>query len=259
MLIIIYATIDVIGEIVIKVDNLTKVFKNGNTLAVDNISFEVRSGEIVSLLGTSGCGKTTTLKMINRLVEPTSGDVIIGSMNHHNIDAVNWRRKIGYVIQKAGLLPHLTVYDNISLLSQILKRDKRFIKNRVSELMETINMSFEKFAHRYPVELSGGQQQRVGIARALMEDPEVMLMDEPFGALDPITRDSLHEEFLKLNSKLKKTILIVTHDINEAFKLSDKIIVMDKGQIVQMGTKNELIESPKSEFVSEFIKSHSHV
>lgn len=242
----------------IEVKNLTKVFPQGNVKAVNSVSFKLEKGEIGCIIGTSGCGKTTTLKMINRLIEPTDGDIWVGNQECHEMDPVTWRRKIGYVIQKAGLLPHMTVKQNISLLSTILKKEKSYITERVSELMETINMPYEKFAERYPIELSGGQQQRVGIARALMEDPPVMLMDEPFGALDPITRESLHEEFISLNQRLKKTILIVTHDMDEAFKLGDKVILMNKGEIVQMGTKDDLVNNPKNEFVESFVKGQSH-
>ncbi len=242
----------------IEVKNLTKVFQPGNVRAVNSVSFKLERGEIGCIIGTSGCGKTTTLKMINRLIEPSQGDIWVGEEECHMTDPVHWRRKIGYVIQKAGLLPHLTVAENISLLSTILKKEQNWIKVRVSELMEIINMPFEKFAHRYPIELSGGQQQRVGIARALMEDPPVMLMDEPFGALDPITRESLHEEFISLNERLQKTILIVTHDMDEAFKLGDKVILMNKGEIVQMVSKDELVNNPKNEFVESFIKGLVH-
>lgn len=243
----------------IEIQNLTKVFSEGKIKAVDSISFKLQKGEIACIIGTSGCGKTTTLKMINRLIEPTEGNIWVNDEEFHTIGPVNWRRRIGYVIQKAGLLPHMTVKQNISLLSRVIKREKNFIDERVKELMSIINMPYEQFEHRYPIELSGGQQQRVGIARALMEDPPVMLMDEPFGALDPLTRNSLHKEFLHLNQKLNKTILIVTHDMNEAFKLGDKVILMDKGKIVQMGTKDDLINSPANEFVQNFIKGQIYV
>lgn len=238
----------------IEVQDLTKEFLSGRVKAVNTVSFKLEKGQVGCLIGTSGCGKTTTLKMINRLIEPTSGNVFVNGQNARTGDPVVWRRKIGYVIQKAGLLPHLTVRQNISLLSKILKREKSFITERVRELMDIINMPYEKFGGRYPVQLSGGQQQRVGIARALMEDPPVLLMDEPFGALDPMTRASLHEEFVHLNQKLNKTILMVTHDIDEAFKLGDKIILMDKGNVVQVGSRDDLVNTPKSEFVANFIE-----
>lgn len=239
----------------IKVSNLTKSY-DGNTKAVDDISFEVESGSIGCLIGTSGCGKTTTLKMINRLVEPTEGTIWVGNKECHQEDPVNWRRGIGYVIQKAGLLPHLTVRQNIELLSSILKRPKKDRNKRSDELLDMIDLEPKEFANRYPVELSGGQQQRVGIARALMEDPPVILMDEPFGALDPITRNAMHEEFYTLNQKLHKTILIVTHDMDEAFKLGDKVFLMDAGKIVQEGNRHDFLNNPKNEFVKDFVTSH---
>ncbi len=241
----------------IKVQDLKKVFKP-NITAVNSVSFELERGEIGCIIGTSGCGKTTTLKMINRLIEPTSGKILVGGDDALSVDAVSWRRKIGYVIQKAGLLPHLNVKDNISLLSKIMHKEKNFIESRVEELMEIINMPYAQFKDRFPIELSGGQQQRVGIARALMEDPPVLLMDEPFGALDPITRNSLHEEFWNLNEKLHKTIIIVTHDMDEAFKLGHKIILMHKGDIVQVGNKADFLERPANQFVEDFIKGQVH-
>jgi osmoprotectant transport system ATP-binding protein len=242
----------------IRIENLSKVFNNDQNKAVDSVTFTLEMGTIGCIIGTSGCGKTTTLKMINRLIEPSEGRIWVEENEASQMDAVQWRRKIGYVIQKAGLLPHLTVAQNISLLSTILKKDKTFIKDRVQELMHIINMPYEKFHDRYPAEISGGQQQRVGIARALMENPPVLLMDEPFGALDPITRKALHEELISLNQKLHKTILIVTHDMTEAFKLADKIILMNAGKLVQMGTKNDFIQNPKNEFVENFFKGQIH-
>ena len=236
----------------IEVQNLTKIFTKENIKAVNSVSFKLGKGQIGCLIGTSGCGKTTTLKIINRLIEPTSGQIFVNNINANSSDPIKWRRKIGYVIQKAGLLPHLTVKQNISLLSKILKRDKDFINTRVRELMDIVNMPYDKYCDRYPAELSGGQQQRVGIARALMEDPPVMLMDEPFSALDPITKRDLYEEFIHLNQKLNKTILLVTHDIDEASKLGDKIILMDKGRIIQTGSKDDFINNPQNKFVASF-------
>ena len=195
--------------------------------------------------------------MINRLIEPTEGRIWVGGEHNDDPNPIRWRRKIGYVVQKAGLLPHLTVKQNISLLSQILGRKKSRIDHRTKELMEMVNMPYAEFANRYPVELSGGQQQRVGIARALMEDPPVLLMDEPFGALDPITSTSLHDELIYLNEKLKKTILLVTHNLNEAFNLGDKIFLMDKGRIVQSGTKKDFLDNPKNQFVEDFVQDQS--
>ncbi len=222
-------------------------------MAVDNISFEVPKGEIACIIGTSGCGKTTTLKMINRLVEPTSGEIRANGKLAKNFDPVEWRRSMGYVIQKAGLFPHMTVSENVSLLSRIKKRKIKDIRSRTQELLSMVGLEPALYMDRYPVELSGGQQQRVGIARALMEDPPIMLMDEPFGALDPITRNSMHEEFQTLNKELQKTILIVTHDLEEAFKLGNKVVLMDKGKIIQQGQKRDFIEGPANQFVEEFV------
>lgn len=242
----------------IKVENLVKCY-GGPTNAVDQISFEIETGSIGCLIGTSGCGKTTTLKMINRLVEPTSGSIWVNNLECHELDVIEWRRKIGYVIQKAGLLPHLTVRENIELLAQILGRDKKERQKRSDELMEIVGLSPATYAARFPAELSGGQQQRVGIARALMEDPPVMLMDEPFGALDPITRNSLHDEFMNLNKHLGKTILIVTHDMDEAFKLGSAVILMNKGKVIQVGQHQDFLERPANDFVRDFVTGQLEV
>lgn len=241
----------------IKLENVSKIFNQGHVKAVDDVSFCIESGNIGCIIGSSGCGKTTTLKMINRLIEPSSGKIWVGDCQSHEMDAISWRRSIGYVIQKAGLFPHLTVAQNISLLGKIKKRKKADLKKRVEYLLNMIDMPYAEYADRYPYELSGGQQQRVGIARALMEDPPILLMDEPFGALDPITRNSLHEELLQLNKRLNKTILIVTHDMEEAFKLGDTVILMNAGSVVQAGTKQELVDRPVNQFVSEFLKGIS--
>lgn len=238
----------------IEIRELSKSFDNNKTFAVNNISFTVDSGNIASLIGTSGCGKTTTLKMINRIVEPSKGYILINGKGAMDIDGVSWRREIGYVVQKAGLFPHLTIKQNITLLPDVLNINKEQVLKRVKELFELISLDYNKFKDRYPAELSGGQQQRIGIARALVQDPKVLLMDEPFGALDPITRNSIHEELLSINQELGKTILMVTHDIHEAFKLSDKIIVMDQGKIIQTGTPKEIEQNPKSLFIKEFVK-----
>ena len=238
----------------IELKNVSKIF--GDVAAVNSVSFELEKGEIGCIIGTSGCGKTTTLKMINRLIEPTSGEILVDGKMAKSVDPIQWRRNIGYVIQKAGLLPHLTIFENISILSKIMNKDKAFIQERVKELMQVVDLPFEEIADRYPRELSGGQQQRVGIARALMENPPVMLMDEPFGALDPITRNSMHDEFYRLNQKLGKTIIIVTHDMAEAFKLGDKVILMNEGSIVQMGTMDDYTKRPANEFVEAFLAEH---
>ena len=238
----------------ISVKNLSKVFGSEKFVAVNHIDFEVPTGSIACIIGTSGCGKTTTLKMLNRLVEPSTGEIRVNNELAVTFDPVMWRRKIGYVIQKAGLLPHMTVRENITLLSNILKRDKRYIKERSDELLEMVGMDPKTFADRYPKELSGGQQQRVGIARGLMENPPILLMDEPFGALDPITRNSMHEELIRLNEKLNKTIVMVTHDMEEAFKLGNQVMLMHKGEIIQSGNERDFKDNPANQFVADFIQ-----
>ena len=233
--------------------NLKKFYNNGVVKAVDIKELSIEKACIVCLIGPSGCGKTTTLKMINRLIEPSEGFVEINGINSEEVQAVSWRRKIGYVIQKFGLLPHLTVMENISLLSRVLKRDQNFIIERVYQLLELVGLNPMKYKNRYPIELSGGQQQRVGIARALMEDPPLLLMDEPFGALDSITGSSIRKEFINLNQKLKKTILMVSHDLKEAFEMADKVVLMEKGSILQEGSKEDFKQKPANQFVIDFL------
>ena len=235
----------------IKVEHLSKHF--GKVKAVDGISFDVNEHENLVLLGTSGCGKTTTLKMLNRLIEPTHGKIFI---NHKNIleqQPEILRRSIGYVLQNNGLFPHYTVGENIAIVPQLLKWDKKQTDHRVSELMEKLHLSKE-YLNVYPNELSGGQQQRVGLARALVADPPVLLMDEPFGALDNVTKATIHAEFKALDELKKKTIIMVTHDVQEAFELGDRICLMDAGKIVQQGTPAELLFKPKNKFVEDFLK-----
>lgn len=238
----------------ISINAVSKVYAD-QTTAVDSISMEVGVGEIVCLIGTSGCGKTTLLKMINRLIEPTKGKILIQGENIQDKNVIELRRSIGYVIQSAGLMPHMSILRNVALPLEVRGQslDKRMY--RAEELLELVNLPVEKYGHRFPKALSGGQKQRVGIARALIADPPILLMDEPFGALDPITRSSLHQELLKLNQKLHKTIMMVTHDLAEAFKLADRIVLMNKGKIVQQGTKYELLNKPVNDFVAEFIQT----
>lgn len=233
----------------IEAKNITKKFKQQT--AVDNISFKVDEGENFVLLGTSGCGKTTTLKMINRLVEPTSGEIIINQKNIKEQDAETLRRSIGYVLQNTGLFPHYTVAENIAVVPNLFKWDKEKIKARVEELMQKLHLSAQYY-NAFPNELSGGQQQRVGLARALAADASILLMDEPFGALDPITRTKVRNDFINLEELKKKTIVLVTHDVQEAFELADRICLMDKGKIVQTGTPAELLFKPANEFVKKF-------
>jgi osmoprotectant transport system ATP-binding protein len=235
----------------ISVERVTKIF--GNKKAVDNISFEVKDGENVVLLGTSGCGKTTTLRMINRLTEATSGNIFVAGKNIKDVSPEELRRNIGYVLQHNGLFPHYTIAENIAIVPELLKWPKQKIKNRTSELLEQLHLP-QDYLSLYPQELSGGQQQRVGLARALAADPPVLLMDEPFGALDAVTRASITNEFSELEVLKNKTIVLVTHDIREAFQLGDKILLMDKGKIIQEGTPASLLLNPANNFVSDFFE-----
>lgn len=231
-----------------------KSFDGGKTFAVKGVSLEVAKGETLVLLGSSGSGKTTTLKMINRLIEPTKGTIEIDGRNVMDIDPVELRRSIGYVFQGIGLFPHLTVAENVSIVLRLLGRPKREQRKRAEELLALVGLDPKEFADRYPDELSGGQQQRVGVARALAADPDYLLMDEPFGALDAVTRDILQQELLRLKEQLRKTIVFVTHDIFEAFLLADRIAVMHRGCIEQVGTKEELVKQPATEFVRQLLE-----
>ena len=228
--------------------NVTKAY--GDFLAVDHISFDIESNELFVIIGPSGSGKTTTMEMINRLTDMTSGEIYIDDLNIKDIDKVRLRRSIGYVIQDIGLMPHMTISDNISLVNR-LKGEKKD-DARIDELLRLVNMD-ESFKERYPEELSGGQQQRIGVIRALYSDPNIILMDEAFSALDPVTRSELQDEFIYLQETIKKTIVFVTHDMDEALKIADRIAVMKDGKIEQIGTPEELIFYPNSTFVQNFI------
>ncbi|MEC3839967.1 betaine/proline/choline family ABC transporter ATP-binding protein [Bacillus amyloliquefaciens] len=232
-------------------ENVSKTYKGGKK-AVNSINLNIAKGEFICFIGPSGCGKTTTMKMINRLIEPSEGRILIEGRNIMEQDPVELRRSIGYVIQQIGLFPHMTIQQNITLVPKLLKHpaDKR--KERARELLKLVDMGPE-YLDRYPHELSGGQQQRIGVLRALAAEPPLILMDEPFGALDPITRDSLQEEFKKLQKTLHKTIVFVTHDMDEAIKLADRIVILKAGEIVQAGTPDEILRFPANEFVEEFI------
>ncbi|MFV0379540.1 MAG: ABC transporter ATP-binding protein [Anaerorhabdus sp.] len=234
----------------IKFENISKKFKN--TTVISKMNLEIKDGELVVLIGKSGCGKTTTLKMINRLVKPTSGKLIINGEDILKKDLIKLRRKMGYVIQQTGLFPHMTIKENIELIPKLEKKNKDQITAKTIELMDMVGLD-ESFLSRYPSELSGGQQQRIGVARAFALDPEIILMDEPFSALDPLTRESLQEELTDLQTKLKKTIVFVTHDMDEAIRIADRICIMDKGKIVQYDTPENILKNPASEFVSEFV------
>jgi len=234
--------------------DVTKSF-NGRE-AVKNISFQIREGETLVLVGTSGCGKTTTLKMINRLVEPTSGLIELEGRNISEYSIIALRRGIGYVIQSIGLFPHMTIEQNIGIIPELNKWPKEKIAERVEALLNVVGLDPNTYGERYPAELSGGQQQRIGVARALAADPPIILMDEPFGALDPITREQLQNELLGIIRTIKKTIVFVTHDIFEAIRLADRIALMDKGQIIQIGSPKEIVEKPANEYVKDFLGRH---
>lgn len=236
----------------VKFENVTKLYV-GNRPAVKDLSLEVQSGELLVLIGPSGCGKTTSLRMINRLEEPTSGTIYVDGRDVRSYNPIELRRGIGYTIQQTGLLPHMTIEQNIEIVPRLLKWDKRRRHERTRELLALVDMDYETFASRYPRQLSGGQQQRIGVLRALAIDPPVILMDEPFGALDPISREVLQTELKRLQSKLHKTVVFVTHDIDEAMRLGDRIAILRDGQLHQIGTPDELLNSPKDEFVAKFI------
>lgn len=235
----------------LKLENISKVYK-GKKKAVNNISLEIKKGEFICFIGPSGCGKTTTMKMINRLIEPSEGAIYINGENILEKDPVDLRRQIGYVIQQIGLFPHMTIYENMMLVPKLLKWSENEKRERAEELLQLVDMDPE-FLDRYPNELSGGQQQRIGVLRALASNPPLILMDEPFGALDPITRDALQEEFKNLQRTLDKTIVFVTHDMDEAIKLADRIVILKGGEIVQVGTPDEILRNPVNAFVEEFI------
>lgn len=236
----------------IEFDSVTKRYPDG-TVAVDELSLHAESGEITVLVGPSGCGKTTSLRMVNRMVEPTSGRILINGTDHAATDPATLRRGIGYVIQQAGLFPHRTVLDNIATVPHLLGWKRQKARQRAMELLDRVGLD-RSLAKRYPAQLSGGQQQRVGVARALAADPPVMLMDEPFSAVDPVVRESLQDEFLRLQQELDKTILFVTHDIDEAIKLGDKVAVLRTGgTLAQFATPKELLEQPADDFVAGFV------
>ncbi|AUU91225.1 osmoprotectant ABC transporter ATP-binding protein OsmV [Enterobacteriaceae bacterium ENNIH3] len=240
----------------IKLENLTKQFtqKNGQTVkAVDNINLHVPQGEMCVLLGPSGCGKTTTLKMINRLIMPSSGKILVNDKDTSDMDTVSLRRNLGYVIQQIGLFPNMTIEENITVVPRMLGWDKNRCKRRAEELMDMVALDAKKFLHRYPREMSGGQQQRIGVIRALAADPPVLLMDEPFGAVDPINRQVIQNQFLEMQRTLKKTVMLVSHDIDEALKLGDRIAVFRQGRIVQCASPDELLAKPANEFVGSFV------
>ena len=235
----------------IRLSEVSKSFDGGKSYAVRNLSVEIRDGEMLVLLGSSGCGKSTTLKMINRLLEPTGGTIEVNGEDISRRDPVQWRRSIGYVFQGIGLFPHMTVQENVGIVLRLLGWPAAAKRRRVAELLELVNLDPDEFGHRLPEQLSGGQQQRTGVARALAADPQYLLMDEPFGALDALTRDTLEQELLSLKQRLQKTIVFVTHDIFEALTLGDRIAVLHKGELQQVGTRGEVVGRPATPFVRD--------
>ncbi|MEI3599899.1 MULTISPECIES: betaine/proline/choline family ABC transporter ATP-binding protein [unclassified Oceanobacillus] len=232
--------------------NVTKRYSNYGKPAVNNLNLKVDKGEFVCFIGPSGCGKTTTMKMINRLIDITDGSILLNDKDITKQNPVELRRSIGYVIQQVGLMPHMTIKENIVLVGTLLKWSKEKKDARARELIKLVDLP-EDYLDKYPHELSGGQQQRIGVLRALAANPPLILMDEPFGALDPITRDSLQDEFKKLQRELDKTIVFVTHDMDEAIKLADRIVIMRDGEIVQADTPEEILRNPANDFVEEFL------
>ncbi|ADB63528.1 ABC transporter related protein (plasmid) [Haloterrigena turkmenica DSM 5511] len=236
----------------IEFDNVKKTYAD-STVAIENVSFEVAEGTTTVLVGPSGCGKTTTMKLVNRLEDPTEGTVYYDGTDTQAIDVTELRRDIGYVIQEIGLFNHMTVGENVATVPKLKGWDADRIDDRVDELLELMALPPTKYRDQYPRELSGGQRQRVGVARALAADPDVLLMDEPFGALDPITRADLQDEFLEIQAEINTTILFVTHSIDEALKMGDKIAIFDVGELVQYDTPRNILEDPNSEFVRDFV------
>jgi len=238
----------------LSLQEVTKIYPGaGNVKAVDNLSFDLEEGEICTVVGPSGCGKTTAMKMINRLISISSGKIFIDGHNAGSMNTIELRRRIGYVIQNIGLFPNMTIGENIAIIPKLLKWDKNRIEEKVQSLLEIVNLPPEMYRDRYPREHTGGQQQRIGVARGMAGDPPIMLMDEPFGAIDPINREHLQNEFLRIQEKMKKTIVFVTHDIDEAIKMGDKICLLKDGHLVQFDSPEEMLVNPRNEFVSAFV------
>lgn len=237
----------------IELNHVTKIYPGAGQPAVDSVSLTVPEGEICVFIGPSGCGKTTLMRLINRLIPLTSGSIAVDGKDIMSLDPIALRRHIGYAIQQVGLFPHMTVRDNISTVPKLLRWAKPKIDERVDELLTLVNLEPKTFRDRYPRQLSGGQAQRVGVARAMAANPPIMLMDEPFGAIDPINREILQDEFLKIQDKLKKTVIFVTHDINEAIKMGQRIALLREGRLVQAGLPDDLLKRPADEFVKSFV------
>lgn len=241
--------------IAIEYRNITKQYSTNQNYSVDHVNAKIEEGEFITILGSSGSGKTTLLKMTNRLIEASEGQVILFGEDIASVDPVTVRRRMGYVIQQVGLFPHMNIEDNISMIPKLLQWDKKTSDARVEELLRLVGLEPSEYRKRYPSQLSGGQQQRVGLARALAVDPKIMLLDEPFGAIDAITRLNLQNELKRIHSGTKKTFLLVTHDINEAFRLGDRVMIMNEGKLVQFDTPQRIISHPADEFVETLISS----
>lgn len=239
----------------IEFQNVSKKFSKASYNAVDSVSLVINEGEFVTILGSSGCGKTTLLKLVNRLYEQDEGKILLFGEDIQTVDVIKVRRRIGYVIQQIGLFPHMTIADNIATVPKLLKWDKDKRTARTEELLTLVGLNPAEFKNRYPRQLSGGQQQRVGLARALAVDPKIMLLDEPFGAIDSINRLKLQDELLQIHGGLKKTFLFVTHDIEEAFRLGTRVMVMNEGKIVQFDTPENILKRPEDGFVATLIQS----
>ncbi|GEM_PF-15185 len=242
--------------VMIRLENVTKSY--GNLRVIDSLSMSIEAGKLTVLIGPSGCGKTTLLEMMNGLIPPDSGDIWVGNENLKNTDMISLRKRIGYVIQEVGLFPHYTVFDNIALVPRLLKWEESRIRARVAELTELVNIPNDRL-NQYPAQLSGGQQQRVGVARALAADPDYLLMDEPFSAIDPINRERLQDEFLSIQQRLRKTVVFVTHDMNEAIKMGDKLAILQNGMLLQYASPLELLLRPANQFVAHFVGKHRHL
>ncbi|SDJ44148.1 ABC transporter ATP-binding protein [Streptomyces indicus] len=236
----------------IRFERVTKRYADGTT-AVDDLSFEVAEGELVTLVGPSGCGKTTTMMMINRLIEPTEGKIFVDGEDISQVDPVQLRRRIGYVIQQVGLFPHRTILDNTATVPALVGWKRAKAKARAAELLDMVGLDPKKYGSRYPDQLSGGQRQRVGVARALAADPPVLLMDEPFGAVDPVVREQLQDQFLEMQASVRKTVVMVTHDIEEAVRLGDRIAVYGQGRIEQFDSPGAVLGNPATPYVAEFV------
>ncbi|MBU8879246.1 ABC transporter ATP-binding protein [Bacillus sp. FJAT-29790] len=236
----------------IRFENVSKRYQD-DTKVVKSLNFDIKRGEFFVIIGPSGCGKTTTLKMINRLIDLSDGTILINGRKISEYDIHELRWNIGYVLQQIALFPHMTIEENIAIVPELRKWSRKMIHQRIDELLEMVGLDSKIYRSRKPKELSGGQQQRVGVIRALAADPEIILMDEPFSALDPITREKLQDDMLDLQNRIKKTIVFVTHDMQEALKLGDRICVMKDGEIVQIGTPKDILQNPENEFVRDFV------